>query len=205
MPEKFKFPAFLILIILLAVSGSLGCGSSDKTDQSDDNGADSQGRVISPDSDWERADTGDDSDGDDSDGDDSDGVDDDGNDGSGGPPNTKIFEAGTVEFSYVVDGIRQPINVPLVVYDRTTVDMEFRLTATGSELARYAIDTAARVNIPHEGILSEMNATVPFIFTYDSETWGDTGITIKVLNRNGEYFEANLQLNPAQIPGYNPR
>ena len=194
MPEKFKFPAFLILIILLAVSGSLGCGSSDKTNQSDDNGADSQGRVISPDSDWEQADTGDDSDG----------VGDVENDGSGGPPNTKIFEAGTVEFSYVVDGIRQPINVPLVVYDRTTVDMEFRLTATGSELTRYAIDTAARVNIPHEGILSGMNATVPFIFTYDSGTWGDTGITIKVLNRNGEYYEANLQLNPAQIPGYNP-
>ncbi len=179
----------LVLFVLLAL-GFMGCTSKSQTDKSDSDEEEdtwNDARVVSPE--WEETDEGkpveipv----------------------GSGGPPNTQISGDWEINITFLIDGIVHPMDVPLVVYDGQRVEAEFRIIATGSELASYRIENASPIDVGNEGELEGYNATIPYVFTYAHDAWGEDGIIIRVMNKQGNINMRNVILVSAQIPGYNP-
>jgi len=110
--------------------------------------------------------------------------------------NSRMQEA-EINIELIINGTRFPIDQPLYVHDGEQMHIEFALTATVSELESYYIESGAPVDIPNNGDLEGFSVIIPYTFTFNSRTWGDEGIIIRVSNRQGDIHMANvLVLSP---------
>jgi len=187
---------FLTLAVsaLLVLSGCRGGERGAERVSEDGVSGDSGGRVIIPDADWEPADGEDEEVSEDEEESEADGEED--------SSTEVVIEADTIEITLFVDGALHPLDEPIFMHEGEQAECEFRLRATGSELARYSIDSAARVSVPKVGELSGYVARVTYQFTFVSRLWGEGGIMIMVANRRGSAEFRQIPVVPAPLPGF---
>jgi hypothetical protein len=188
MTQRNKWISICLALFVLLAVGLMGCTSKSQPVKSDTDGQVDTGsdpRVVSPE--WEETDAGEPVE----------------IPVGGSPPNTQIHGDWEINITFLIDGTVHPMDMPLAVYDGVQMEAEFRITAMGSELASYRIESAAPINLAQEGELEGFSTTIPYVFTYVQDSWGEDGIIIQVMNRQGNIDMRNVILVPAQIPGYN--
>jgi len=194
---------FLSLSVLIL--GIIGCTSKAKP-QEDNQDKEQSGRIVVPDNDWTEAEagnneeTGPDNDGD-SAGDASDGSGSDVDNGSGDPPDTEVIEPGTIDIQLYLNDVLQDEKFPIMVYNLTQTEVEIRFKASGSDLSYYEIQNAGPVNLPQQGNLEGLEASVIYKFTYNQTSWEDWGIIIFVRNTRGDTYTKNYKVQAIEVPG----
>ncbi len=205
--KKIRIPTiFPILILFILMAALSACpGKSDTNSPASGNSGDSGGRIITPDGDWDQAEQ--DDDGEEDPGSESPSGNVDEPEGGTGHPvfGDSADEAEKIRIELYIDDILQPVDIPVQVYENMPTEAEFRLTSIGSTLEAYEIKSAAMPDAPRIGLLEEMTAVVPYIFSYNSTTWGDWGIVIMVRSKDGDMVSRNWMVKGAPMGGFPDR
>ena len=127
-----------------------------------------------------------------------------GNNQPGAGTTSGRIEPGTMTIAMNIDGQEHPLDEPIYAFEGQQFNVEFRLTATGQELASYVIENPAAV-LKTEGELSGFQATVPYSFTYVSQLWQNGGIVISVINKAGSAEFRQIMVLPRETPLRPPR
>ncbi|HDS30129.1 MAG TPA: hypothetical protein ENN67_03710 [Firmicutes bacterium] len=108
-----------------------------------------------------------------------------------------------IVLTMTVNGVTQPIDAGILVYDGDQVQCEFQIQSEVSELAYYHVSNTAPVSIPVEGNIIGKEATIPYIFTYVAATWGTDGaIIVTVTTKSNAIQTWEIPVIQEQMAGF---